>query len=195
MYFNWRVVVSCRVFFYEIVCILFANCGPGYYLRWWRSDIYLRIEEWLYPEDGGGRFLRSVRTPQPEDRWLLLRECVIAHCFFSRSTKLWVSYCGPSGSVWENLCALEEVSIWGVLLKLIMWDASVCSMDGYGDRLKREQSIRECSCHTDFLTEWSRSVAYRGGVGVFNPPSEILKALQNRAKLNPIVKTVKNCWI
>ena len=25
------------------------------------------------------------------------------------------------------------------------------------------------------------------------PPSEIPKALQNRAKLNPIVKTVKNC--
>ena len=38
------------------------------------------------------------------------------------------------------------------------------------------------------------SVAYRGGVGVFNPPPpEIPKALHNRAKLNPIVKTVKNC--
>ena len=34
----------------------------------------------------------------------------------------------------------------------------------------------------------------RGGSGVFkSPPPEILKALQNRAKLNPIVKTVKNC--
>jgi len=31
-----------------------------------------------------------------------------------------------------------------------------------------------------------------GGVGVFKPPPEIPKALQNRAKLNPIVKTVKN---
>ena len=30
----------------------------------------------------------------------------------------------------------------------------------------------------------------------FNPlPPEIPKTLQNRAKLNPIVKTVKNCWI
>jgi len=29
--------------------------------------------------------------------------------------------------------------------------------------------------------------------GMFNPPPEIPKALQNRAKLNPIVKTVKNC--
>jgi len=30
--------------------------------------------------------------------------------------------------------------------------------------------------------------------GGFNhPPPEILKALQNRAKLNPIVNTVKNC--
>jgi len=36
-------------------------------------------------------------------------------------------------------------------------------------------------------------VAYGGGggFGMFNP--EIPKALQNRAKLNPIVKTVKNC--
>ena len=33
----------------------------------------------------------------------------------------------------------------------------------------------------------------RVGVGVFKPPLEIPKALQNRAKLNPIVKTVKNC--
>ena len=31
--------------------------------------------------------------------------------------------------------------------------------------------------------------------GGFNPPPpQIPKALQNRAKLNPIVKTVKNCW-
>ena len=38
------------------------------------------------------------------------------------------------------------------------------------------------------------SVAYRGGVwGVQTPPAEIPKALQNRAKLNPTVKTVKNC--
>ena len=32
-----------------------------------------------------------------------------------------------------------------------------------------------------------------GGLGVQSPPPEIPKALQNRAKLNPIVKTVKNC--
>ena len=37
------------------------------------------------------------------------------------------------------------------------------------------------------------AVAYQGGVGVFKtPPKKILKALQNRAKLKPIVKTVKN---
>ena len=33
----------------------------------------------------------------------------------------------------------------------------------------------------------------RGGFGGFKPPSKIPKALQNHAKLNPIVKTVKNC--
>ena len=32
-------------------------------------------------------------------------------------------------------------------------------------------------------------------LNLLNPPPEIPKALQNRAKLNPIVKTVKNCWI
>ena len=31
-----------------------------------------------------------------------------------------------------------------------------------------------------------------GGVGVFNLPTEIPKTVQNRAKLNPIVKTVTN---
>ena len=38
------------------------------------------------------------------------------------------------------------------------------------------------------------AVAYRGegGLGVQTPP-EILKALQNCAKFNPTVKTVKNC--
>ena len=36
------------------------------------------------------------------------------------------------------------------------------------------------------------AVAYRGGcVGGFKPPEN--QALQNRAKLNPIVKTVKTC--
>jgi len=39
---------------------------------------------------------------------------------------------------------------------------------------------------------------YQGGGGGFGgfqtpPPPEIPKALQNCAKLNPIVKTVKNC--
>jgi len=32
-----------------------------------------------------------------------------------------------------------------------------------------------------------------GGLGV-QTPSEIPKALQNHAKLNPTVKTVKKCW-
>ena len=35
-----------------------------------------------------------------------------------------------------------------------------------------------------------------GGLGVFKPPlPEIPKALQNRAKFNPIMKTVKNLRI
>jgi len=46
---------------------------------------------------------------------------------------------------------------------------------------------------------WVEEVAayqWRTEGGCSNPPPpEIPKALQNRAKLNPIVKTVKNCWI
>ena len=45
---------------------------------------------------------------------------------------------------------------------------------------------------------WSMPAASDSGVprvGVFKPPAEIPKVLQNRAKLNPIVKTVKNCRI
>jgi len=42
----------------------------------------------------------------------------------------------------------------------------------------------------------SSGVPKGGGFGgSTHPPSEIPKALQNRAKLNPIVKAVKNCWI
>jgi len=52
-----------------------------------------------------------------------------------------------------------------------------------------------CSCsRTDHITTFDFAfwaVAYRGGVDDSNPP-EISNALQNRDKLNPIVKTVKN---
>jgi len=43
--------------------------------------------------------------------------------------------------------------------------------------------------------QWVTPVAYRGGVWGVQPPPEIPKTLQNRAKLNPTVKTVKNYWI
>ena len=54
-----------------------------------------------------------------------------------------------------------------------------------------------------FFRPWEDRILYtyqrltegvRGG-GFKLPPSEIPKALQNRAKLNAIVKTVKNCRI
>ena len=50
-----------------------------------------------------------------------------------------------------------------------------------------------CNKTTTVLSVWT--VAYWGGGWGVQPPPEILMALQNRAKLNPIVKTVKNCWI
>jgi len=43
--------------------------------------------------------------------------------------------------------------------------------------------------------DYSKQRRTEVGFGEFNPPPppESPKALQNRAKLNPIVKTVKNC--
>ena len=53
--------------------------------------------------------------------------------------------------------------------------------------------LNSCNCKRCSCTSVERQ---RGGVGSSTPsPHEIPKALQNRAKLNPIVKTVKNCWI
>ena len=43
--------------------------------------------------------------------------------------------------------------------------------------------------------EWFSDVPTGGGFRGFKPRTEIPKALENRAKLKPIVKTVKNCWI
>ena len=68
---------------------------------------------------------------------------------------------------------------------------------GQGVRDARPPYLCHCLLphNPKFLTPYtsSHSVAYRGGVGVFNLPPEIPKALQNRAKPNPILKTVKNC--
>ena len=64
----------------------------------------------------------------------------------------------------------------------------------------RRSSSRQRVHHYRHYTNWihCQTVAYRGvGEGGWvvqtPPPTEIPKALQNRAKLNPIVKTVKNC--
>ena len=51
------------------------------------------------------------------------------------------------------------------------------------------------SVHTKLFSLCDSGVPREGGFGVFKTPLQILKALQNRAKLNPIVKTVKNCRI
>jgi len=40
------------------------------------------------------------------------------------------------------------------------------------------------------IKQWRTEVGFGGST-----PPPITNALQNRAKLNPIVKNVKNCWI
>jgi len=60
----------------------------------------------------------------------------------------------------------------------------------------RWRRLQENVFVTRNIVTYTSGVPRGGGLGVQPSPSpEIPKALQNRAKLNPIVKTVKNCWI
>jgi len=58
-----------------------------------------------------------------------------------------------------------------------------------------EQSLHDSRSHTEVkFSCFLQFSGVPGGGGVQNTPApEIPKTLQNRAKLNPIVKTVKNC--
>jgi len=47
----------------------------------------------------------------------------------------------------------------------------------------------------NFLQQFCGAVVFQHQWRTENPPPEIPKALQNRAKLDPIVKNVKKCWI
>ena len=57
-------------------------------------------------------------------------------------------------------------------------------------------STTEVMQYVGTFLQWRTEGWGGGSLGGFKPPPpEIPEALQNRAKLNPIVKTVKNCWI
>jgi len=73
----------------------------------------------------------------------------------------------PDGLLYVNLCRLE--------FRNVLLPPTDTEVQDTGEEISRGQ--------------WRT-----GGVGGFNhPPTEIPKARQNRAKLNPIVKSVKNC--
>ena len=56
-------------------------------------------------------------------------------------------------------------------------------------------TVRQNELNKRNVTSPCQQFTEGGDFGGFNPPTEIPKALQNRAKLNPIVQNVKNCWI
>jgi len=63
-------------------------------------------------------------------------------------------------------------------------------MELYLTQRKSVHNVSLCFFKYSFI-QWRTEGG--GGLGVQTPPSEIPKALQNRAKLNSILKTVKNC--
>jgi len=72
------------------------------------------------------------------------------------------------------------------------WNSEI-SLEIRAPLVRRDHNNQQVN-KQEFCFIQTRPVAYRGGGGVQNLP-EIPKALQNRAKLNPVVKTLKNCWI
>ena len=71
--------------------------------------------------------------------------------------------------------------------------ATTCQC-GTNTTLPKQRMGKERRCPPtifDAVDQWRTE--WGGGLGCSNPSPEIPKALQNRAKLNPIVKTVKNC--
>ena len=128
-------------------------------------------------------FFFSTVYSTSEVRFYLKRDFLLSKECVYRQTKNFTPSTYSLAYFPTNRTVAGTVVSWAVFLGThynfkilkIFFELSVCDYKSHGD---------------------SRfTVAYRGGFGVFNPPPEILKALQNRAKLNPIVKILKNCWI
>ena len=77
----------------------------------------------------------------------------------------------------------EDSQIWVFII--LLWYFSACQISGVFFDPLLIFSVFRAVC-----AQWCTG---RGAFWGVNPPPEIPKALQNHAKLNPIVKTVKNC--
>ena len=73
-----------------------------------------------------------------------------------------------------------------------IWDGQIVSIHAKTCLIACETLPNENICKQETR---NASMSFSRVLGGFKPPPEIPKALQNRAKLNPIVKTVKICWI
>jgi len=69
--------------------------------------------------------------------------------------------------------------------RIFVWLGSVHT------RIKSRPIMHRVLISSNFMLSRKQSVAYRRGGGVSLPPSKFRRP----SKLNPIVKTVKNCWI
>ena len=102
-------------------------------------------------------------------------------------------YCDFNGRIFSFLNKLWQSLLLAFLISLIILSSIFKILELYACTIELEYQY-DYTCGL-ILTHY-KSVAYRGGgVWCVQPPPEIPKAFQNRAKINPIVKTVKNCWI
>ena len=89
-----------------------------------------------------------------------------------------------------RLCPVVSATLGDLQLWLLSFP---CSTSSVNKQLIRESAECKTAHQFGYLKQW-RTVG--GGWCVQPPPvTEIPMAHQNRAKPNPIVKTVKNCWI
>ena len=157
----------------------------------------------------GRLIIRLIISWQTKDRIqvylmydLLEKLTNIDHCPVAAEVRRHFLYINEqyTSSIWNNVKSQLDA------IRQIYWCILSSTCFGYirpssGALDVKLQHMVFCTDFLDGCWFWEqlcRSYVWQwcteGGLGV-QPPPQIPKALQNHAKLNPIVKTVKNCWI
>ena len=150
-----------------------------------------RMEEWLVEKGGGKNYITDKNGRSSWER-----QEIVAFCTCQ----------------WTEWMSGDELVL--IATPFISWSPEISSLEFLPVSrkfiCKFSETLQEIICCVSVLISHSHwlnntksfpinlltsGVLRGGGWCVQTPPPEILKALQNRAKLNLIVKTVKNCWI
>jgi len=105
----------------------------------------------------------------------------------------WISFCALPYRGKKNLMIARVSMLLKPRASLTCFRASF--LPGRAKDLSAPRYIKYFNPTCADYSEQLQTLYHSGVLGGVSTPSEIPKAFQNRAKLNPIVKTVKNCRI